>query len=63
MDSFRPRRPGDRARWHHPGSHEKFNIKDVDMTAQRFRAKEAGAEAILDLQVMAPNWRAVDRQW
>lgn len=30
-----------------PVAVEKFNIKDVDMTAQLLRAKEAGAEAIL----------------
>lgn len=30
-----------------PVAEEKFNIKDVDMTAQLLRAKEAGAEAIL----------------
>jgi branched-chain amino acid transport system substrate-binding protein len=30
-----------------PVAEEKFNIKDVDMTAQLLKAKEAGAEAIL----------------
>src|SRR3954471_8679456 len=30
-----------------PVAQEKFNIKDVDMTAQLLKAKEAGAEAIL----------------
>jgi branched-chain amino acid transport system substrate-binding protein len=30
-----------------PVAEEKFNIKDVDMTAQLLKAKEAGAEAVL----------------
>jgi branched-chain amino acid transport system substrate-binding protein len=30
-----------------PVAEEKFNVKDVDMTAQLLKAKEAGAEAIL----------------
>ncbi len=30
-----------------PVAVEKFNIKDVDMTAQLLKAKEAGAEAVL----------------
>ena len=39
-----------------PVAVEKFNIKDVDMTAQLLKAKEAGAEAVLTY-ASAPNSR------
>jgi branched-chain amino acid transport system substrate-binding protein len=43
-----------------PVAVEKLNIKDVDMTAQLLKAKEAGAEAILTHGIVP---ELPDRQW
>ena len=52
LDQLRPARPrrpreGAGAKGVKPVAVEKFNIKDVDMTAQLLKAKEAGAEVVL----------------
>ena len=45
-----------------PVAVEKFNIKDVDMTAQLLKAKQAGAQAILTY-VSALNWHKLPTAW
>jgi hypothetical protein len=41
---------------------EKYNIKDVDMTAQLLKAKQAGAEVVLTYGI-GPSWRRSPTAW
>jgi branched-chain amino acid transport system substrate-binding protein len=45
-----------------PVAVEKYNLQDVDMTAQLLKAKQAGAEVVLTYGI-GPSWRRSPTAW